>query len=144
MKIFRQMPNLQSPAKHAFTTNALPEGSSNGRYRIALKKPLGIVLQQETGRSAIYVESLVEGGSAKKLGMVSEGDQLISTSGVIYTKTQEYSGTTVRGGLQVVQMNVLNESFDAVMAAIGSHPGHIPVELEFERAETQLELDKTE
>jgi len=109
-----------------------------------LKKPLGIVLEQEKGSNAICVESLVMGGAAEKTGMVAKGDQLITTSGVIYTNEKKYGSTVVKGGLQVVQMNVLDESFDAVMAAIGSHPGHIPVELEFVRAAEDQAVESSE
>lgn len=38
-----------------------------------------------------------------------QGDQLISTSGIVYTTKQKYGGTTVRGGEQIVQLNIVNE-----------------------------------
>lgn len=39
------------------------------------------------------------------------------------------------GGEQIVRVMVRNESFDTIMAAIGSHPGNIPVVLEFQQCE---------
>lgn len=127
--------------------------------------------------------------------MCLQGDQLIATSGVIYTKTSDYNGAQVKMGQQVVRMTVMGEvrggargsrptrhtmlwgpwvsvsvrlrsrppagscpqpplllcgmapqshvlwlscgcavqSFKTVSAAIGSHPGHMEVKLEFQR-----------
>ncbi|CAD7700041.1 unnamed protein product, partial [Ostreobium quekettii] len=107
------------------------------RYQVLLSKPLGIVLE-EANSSGIYVAEVVEGGNAARSGQISVGDQLISTSGVIYTTSQTYGATEVRGGEKVVQMNTMNETFDSVLAAIGSHPGHVPVRLEFQRCGDDL------
>eukprot|EP00210_Caulerpa_lentillifera_P001656 g1592.t1 len=85
------------------------ESFSSNRYKITIKKPLGLVLEQSFGSNLIYVESLVEGGNAESTGIVQQGDQLISTSGVIYTKEQSYGSTMVKGGQKVVRMNVTNE-----------------------------------
>lgn len=41
-----------------------------------------------------------------------QGDQLIATSGVIYTKTSDYNGAQVKMGQQVVRMQVMGEVRD--------------------------------
>ena len=41
----------------------------------------------------------------------------------------------VKSGQEVVRLNVRGESFKTVMAAIGSHPGHIDVKLELQKCE---------
>mmetsp|Transcript_20526 Transcript_20526/g.53694 ORF Transcript_20526/g.53694 Transcript_20526/m.53694 type:complete len:177 (-) Transcript_20526:974-1504(-) len=101
------------------------------RYSVTLSKPLGVVLEEKN--QSIYVGEVVQGGNAERSGLISAGDVLISTSGYVYTKENEYQGNMVRSGETLVTMNVKGESFDTVMAAIGSHPGHVQVQLEFER-----------
>jgi hypothetical protein len=64
-----------------------------------------------------------------------QGDQLISTSGVTYTRTEDYGGVTVRKGQEIVTLNCLGESFKTVSAAIGSHPASIPVRLTCQRCD---------
>ena len=63
------------------------------------------------------------------------GDSLIATSGLTYTRTQEYQGNVVRGGEQMVRVMVRNNSWKTVMAAISSHPAHLKVTLEFQRCQ---------
>eukprot|EP01024_Parvocaulis_polyphysoides_P007419 TRINITY_DN12207_c0_g1_i1.p2 TRINITY_DN12207_c0_g1~~TRINITY_DN12207_c0_g1_i1.p2 ORF type:complete len:165 (-),score=17.47 TRINITY_DN12207_c0_g1_i1:314-769(-) len=110
----------------------IPPGCS--RYQIQLRKPLGLVLE-ETKEGKIIVAEIVPEGSADQLGTITVGDELIATSGVTYSGSSDYGGAQVRTGQQVVRLNVNGERFETVMAAIGSHPGHIPVELEFQRCE---------
>lgn len=100
-----------------------------------LRKPLGIVLEQDSKNGNIYVVEIKADGSAARDGSVSLGDQLVATSGVVYTSETEYNGAMVKGGQQLVRMLVLGETFKTVAAAIGSHPGHMPVTLEFQRCE---------
>jgi hypothetical protein len=64
-----------------------------------------------------------------------QGDQLISTSGVTYTRTEDYGGVQVRKGQEIVTLNCTAESFKTVSAAIGSHPASIPVRLTFQRCD---------
>mmetsp|Transcript_25992 Transcript_25992/g.56657 ORF Transcript_25992/g.56657 Transcript_25992/m.56657 type:complete len:161 (-) Transcript_25992:651-1133(-) len=111
----------------------VPIGCS--RYTVSLKKPLGLVLEQKSSNGNIYVVDIKPESSAEKSGQISIGDQLIATSGVVYTKELDYAGATVKGGQEIVRLLVLGEEFKTVSAAIGSHPGHIPVTLEFQRCE---------
>mmetsp|Transcript_28711 Transcript_28711/g.80821 ORF Transcript_28711/g.80821 Transcript_28711/m.80821 type:complete len:192 (+) Transcript_28711:105-680(+) len=103
------------------------------RYSVTLRKPLGLVLEEDKAGNILVAEVVPE-GNADKSGVISEGDKLIATSGYVYTTENQYTGNTVRGGEQLVKMTVKGEKFDTVMAAIGSHPGHIKVQLELERA----------
>eukprot|EP01023_Acetabularia_acetabulum_P014093 TRINITY_DN1692_c0_g1_i1.p1 TRINITY_DN1692_c0_g1~~TRINITY_DN1692_c0_g1_i1.p1 ORF type:complete len:151 (+),score=17.60 TRINITY_DN1692_c0_g1_i1:84-536(+) len=112
--------------------NKIPPGCS--RYQIQLRKPLGLVLE-ETKEGKILVAEVVPKGSAEQIGEVTVGDELIATSGVTYSGSSDYAGTQVRTGQQIVRLYVSGEKFETVMAAIGSHPGHIPVELEFQRCQ---------
>ncbi|KAG2495368.1 hypothetical protein HYH03_006636 [Edaphochlamys debaryana] len=102
------------------------------RYTVSLKKPLGIVLEQDAKSGNIFVVEVKAGGSAALDGRVRVGDQLIATTGVTYSREEDYNGATVRQGQQVVRMRVMGESFKTVSAAIGSHPGHMPVTLELQ------------
>ena len=67
-----------------------------------------------------------------------QGDQLISTSGVTYTRTEDYGGVNVRKGQELVQISALGQPFKAVSAAIGSHPASIPVRLTFQRCDSTV------
>ncbi|GAB4818674.1 hypothetical protein N2152v2_005720 [Parachlorella kessleri] len=102
------------------------------RYSVQLSKPLGIVLEEDKS-GTIFVAEVVPGGNADRSGEVSVGDQLIATSGFTYTTQRRYQENWVKGGEQIVRMNVRGEDFKTVMAAIGSHPAHIKVQLEFQR-----------
>ena len=73
--------------------------------------------------------------NAARSGEVGVGDSLIATSGLTYTRTQEYQGNVVRGGEQMVRVMVRNNSWKTVMAAISSHPAHLKVTLEFQRCQ---------
>ena len=64
-----------------------------------------------------------------------QGDELIATSGVTYTKSSEYGEVIVKMGQQVVRIKTRGQEWATIRAAIGSHPGHIPVKLEFQRCE---------
>ncbi|GLC37350.1 hypothetical protein PLESTB_001596900 [Pleodorina starrii] len=114
----------------------VPIGCS--RYSVALRKPLGIVLEQDSKSGNIFVVEIKPDGSAARDGRVKLGDQLIATSGVIYTTESDYGGATVKGGQQVVRLRVQGETFKTVSAAIGSHPGHMAVTLEFQRCDTYI------
>ncbi|KAG2439932.1 hypothetical protein HXX76_004051 [Chlamydomonas incerta] len=105
------------------------------RYSVSLKKPLGVVLEQDVKSGNIFVVELKAGGSAALDGRIKVGDQLLATSGVIYTSESDYGGAMVKGGQQLVRLRVQGETFKTVSAAIGSHPGHIPVTMEFQRCD---------
>lgn len=65
----------------------------------------------------------------------AQGDQLISTTGVTYNRTDDYLGVTVRKGQQVVTLSCASESLKTVSAAIGSHPAGMPVRLTLQKCE---------
>lgn len=118
-------------ASSSVDQNGVPPGCS--RYSISVKKPLGLVLEQNKDTGVITIVEIAPEGNAAKTGLVAVGDQLIATSGVVYNKESEYGGAKVKMGQEVVRMTVMGESFKTVSAAIGSHPGHMEVKLEFQR-----------
>jgi len=128
----RLIPSASTEASsESAEVTAEERSSAASRYSVSLSKPLGLILE-ENSNNVIYVAEIVAGGNADRSGLISAGDTLISTSGYVYTNSNEYTGNMVRSGEQLVTMNVKGEKFDTVMAAIGSHPGHIQVQLEFE------------
>ncbi|KAJ9525598.1 hypothetical protein QJQ45_003370 [Haematococcus lacustris] len=91
--------------------------------------------KQDTKTLAITIADIKPDGSAAKAPeRMCVGDQLIATSGVTYDREADY-GVMVKMGQKVVRLMVQGETFKTVSAAIGSHPGHIPVTLEFQRCE---------
>lgn len=132
------VPRAQDPAAAAAAAPSVAESSTDippgcSRYSVSLTKPLGIVLEENKATGAITVAEIVAGGSAEKNGEVAVGDVLIATSGYVRTTEQSYGEVTVRGGEQMVRLTVRGESFDTVLAAIGSVPGNMAVTLEFQR-----------
>lgn len=114
----------------------LSEEQTNSRtdcFSVTLSKPLGLVLEMNQTTGNVTVVEIQAGGNAEKSGMIMEGDVLVSTTGYTRTTEQVYGETTVRGGERIVRLTVRGESFDTVLAAIGSHPASIPVTLEFRR-----------
>ena len=55
----------------------VPPGCS--RYEVKLKRPLGLVLEEDK-QGNIFVVEIVEEGNASKAGLVNVGDQLLYTS----------------------------------------------------------------
>jgi len=98
---------------------------------VTLQKPLGVVLEES--KDGIYVAEVQRGGNAERNGEINVGDMLISTSAWITTNEQTYGETRVPGGEERVKMAVRGQSFDSVMAAIGTHKAHQEVTLEFQR-----------
>ncbi|KAL4443216.1 hypothetical protein ABPG75_010971 [Micractinium tetrahymenae] len=106
------------------------------RYTVELPKPLGLVLEEGQGGRGVYVaEILAEGNAARLAPEIGVGDELIATNGMVYTTEQEYQGNKVRGGEQYVRLNVRNNDFKTVMAAIGTIKPPRPVVLEFQRCQ---------
>lgn len=102
------------------------------RYSINIKRPLGLVLEEKK-EGGIFVGEIVEGGNADKSGLVSVGDELIATSGVVFNSTQDYGGVSVKSGEETVRLAVRGEKFDTIMAAIASNPSQRTVTLEFQK-----------
>ncbi|XP_057833849.1 uncharacterized protein LOC131044522 isoform X3 [Cryptomeria japonica] len=107
-----------------------PPGCS--RFKVELSRPLGLVLEEDKA-GKIFVAEIVKDGNADKSGLVDIGDQLIATSAITYGNVEDYQGVKVRKGMQTVRLNVRGERFETVMAAIGTHPGHIKVTLELQK-----------
>ncbi|CAG9465076.1 unnamed protein product [Pedinophyceae sp. YPF-701] len=100
---------------------------------VQLSKPLGLVLEEDKKTKSIRVAEIVPGSSAARTGLVTVGDTLVATSGYVYTRESTYQDTVVKSGQQLVRLAVRGERFETVMAAIGSHPGHVPVTLELQK-----------
>ena len=171
--------------------------------RVSLKKPMGLVLEQNRKTMDIYVVEVLPEGSAAREGRIAAGDQLIATSAIVYSAEEDYGGVAVKKGEQKVRLMVKGESFDtgagagcscrmcaavwraarllsrpaaagadagarlarhsaaargaarrrqgadaasvvrgpcAVMRAIGTHPGHVPVTLDIQKCKTLKQL----
>ncbi|KAL3677982.1 hypothetical protein R1sor_020938 [Riccia sorocarpa] len=119
-------------ASDAEESDLPPPGCS--RVKVELKRPLGIGFA-ETKIGTIVVDEVIKGGNAENSGLVEVGDQLIATSAVVYSDADVYQGVTVRKGMQVVRLNVRGEKFKTVMAAIGTHPAYIKVNLELQKCQ---------
>jgi len=142
----RQRPRVlaSSPLKEAaevMRSLSSVDETAGKRYTVELKKPLGIVLQQNGDTSApVVVAEVKPESSAEKQG-VRPGDVLVATSGYTYTKEADYNEVWVKSGEKVVRLNARGESFKTISAAIRSHPGHIHVILEFQRPESDVESE---
>jgi len=82
---------------HCTSPKVQPPGGNN-RFTVTLKKPLGIVLE-EAASGIILVADVAAESAAEKAG-VKRGDQLLATSGVIYTKELDYAGERLKGCLE--------------------------------------------
>lgn len=63
------------------------------RVRLQLRKPLGLVLEM-TKSGRCYIVDVLPSGSAAKDGRIVAGDELISTSALVFSRTEDYG---VRG-----------------------------------------------
>ena len=98
-------PLPQSPARAGAPAvmQAKPEA-----VRLSLAKPLGLILEERPGGAGgVYVESLVDGGSALASGAVQPGDVVVSVAGTV----------------------VASLDFDSVMEAIGAAPDEVALTL---------------
>ena len=64
---------------------------------------------------------------------MSVGDQLLSTSALVFNSSSDYGGVSVKKGEETVKFAVRGEKFDTIMAAIGSNPSQRLVTLEFQK-----------
>ena len=107
-----------------------PPGCS--RYSIKVKRPLGLVLEEDK-QGNIFVAEVIEDGNAAKTGLVNAGDQLLFVSAVVFNKTNDYGGVQVKAGEETIKFMTRGEKFDTVMAAIGTNPSQRPVTLGFQK-----------
>jgi hypothetical protein len=87
-----------------------PPGCS--RYDVELRRPLGLVLE-ERATGDIVVAEVQASGHAEKVGSISIGDVLISTSAYIYTRESRYGEATVKSGETRVILNTRGEVWSA-------------------------------
>jgi len=102
------------------------------RYSIEVRKPLGLVLEEDKSGD-IFVMEVVAGGNSDKTGLVTVGDQLLATSAVVYNSTTDYGGVSVPKGEQTIRFAVRGEKFDTVMLAITTNPSQRLVTLDFQK-----------
>eukprot|EP00897_Mesotaenium_endlicherianum_P008561 jgi/Mesen1/7733/ME000407S06965 len=122
----------ESDSGYLTDTDEPPPGCS--RIKVELGRPLGLVLEEDKSGN-IFVAEVSSGGNAEKTGLIGVGDQLIATSAVVYNDSDDYGGVTVRKGMQLVRLNVRGESFNTVMAAIGTHPAYLKVNIELQKCQ---------
>lgn len=103
------------------------------RVRLQLTKPLGLVLEASKKTGSVFIVEVLPEGNAAKDGRVEVGDELISTSAVVYTTERDYGGVAVKGGQRMVRLVCKTEKFDTVLAAISTHPAHIAVTLDIQK-----------
>jgi len=71
--------------------------------------------------------------NAAKAGLINVGDQLLTTSAMVFNSTQDYGGVRVRKGEETIRFATRGEDFKTVMAAISSVPSQRLVVLEFQK-----------
>ena len=95
---------------------------------VTIKKPLGLVLEENPDGMVIVAE-VVPGGNADKAGAnVKERDIIVGTSAVVLKKDEasgryekEGYGDTPYTNWETIYFDCVGQSFDTVMAAIGSN-----------------------
>ena len=107
-----------------------PPGCS--RYSIKVKRPLGLVLEEDK-QGNIFVAEVIEDGNSAKTGLVNVGDQLLYVSAVVFNKTNDYGGVQVKAGEETIKFMTRGEKFDTVMTAIGTNPSQRLVTLGFQK-----------
>ena len=76
-----------------------PPGCS--RYEVRIKKPLGLVLEEDkTGK--IFVAEILEDSNAARAGLINVGDQLLATSAMVFNSAQDYGGVSVKKGEETI------------------------------------------
>ena len=85
-----------------------PDRAGEQLIELRLERPLGLILEEEGGRSGVRVAAVTPGGSADRCGQVLPGDSVVAVG------ANDCSG----------------ESLDAVLAAVsGSPPGPVALRL---------------
>jgi hypothetical protein len=91
------------------------------RVSVEVKKPLGLILEED-GLGGIVVVEVVSEGNSAKTKLIRKGDKILAISAQIKTRTQDYGGVSVGSGEEMIRLQVQGEKFDAIMAAISSYP----------------------
>jgi hypothetical protein len=120
----------------ALSTSDFDEGATPppgcSRYTVNIKKPFGLVFEQDKASLVITVAELTPEGAAERAG-VGLGDQLIATSGVVYGAVEEYGEVQVKKQQQRIRLSARGETLKTIGAAVASHPGNWEVTLELQR-----------
>ena len=91
------------------------------RVSVEVKKPLGLILEED-GLGGIRVAEVIEEGNCAKTKLIRAGDKILAISAEIKTRTQDYGGVSVGSGEEMICLQVQGEKFDTIMAAISSYP----------------------
>jgi|TARA_B100001769_G_C22038809_1_gene558252 hypothetical protein len=91
------------------------------RVSVEVKKPLGLILEED-GLGGIRVAEVIEEGNCAKTKLIQAGDKILAISAEIKTRTQDYGGVSVGSGEEMIRLQVQGEKFDTIMAAISSYP----------------------
>lgn len=111
-------PRAAEKAQQVSADDLTPAGCE--RIRVSLKKPLGLVLEQNRASGDIFVVEVLPDCSAAKDGRIAVGDQLIATSAIVYATTEDYGGVSVKKGMQMVRLLVKGEKFDTGACVAGA------------------------
>ena len=82
-----------------------------GVYEVQMMKPLGIVFEEIEAGKGLYVQELVEGGNAEKVGVVQPGDILVGITAV----------KIVGAKYERRMIPARNFDFDTMVGAVGSN-----------------------
>ncbi|CAL6350751.1 unnamed protein product [Bathycoccus prasinos] len=121
----------QSKRRYAACASSAEGGGEGGeqdaipanctRVSVEVKKPLGLILEEDGLGGIVVVEVVFEGNSAKTK-LIRKGDKILAISAQIKTRTQDYGGVSVGSGEEMIRLQVQGEKFDTIMAAISSYP----------------------
>jgi hypothetical protein len=108
-----------SEGKEGEQDDAIPANCT--RVSVEVKKPLGLILEED-GLGGIVVVEVVSEGNSAKTKLIRKGDKILAISAQIKTRTQDYGGVSVGSGEEMIRLQVQGEKFDTIMAAISSYP----------------------
>lgn len=108
-----------------------------GVYEVSMLKPLGIIFEEVEVGKGVYVQDLVEGGNAERMGIIQKGDVLVGVTAV----------KVVGAKWERRLIPAKDLSFDTIVGAIGSNEpkwGCEDVVLQFMRPDDVEDMEKVE
>ena len=84
-----------SEGKEGEQDDAIPANCT--RVSVEVKKPLGLILEED-GLGGIVVVEVVSEGNSAKTKLIRKGDKILAISAQIKTRTQDYGGVSVGSG----------------------------------------------
>ena len=108
-----------TPSEGGEQDDAIPANCT--RVSVEVKKPLGLILEED-GLGGIVVVEVVSEGNSAKTKLIRKGDKILAISAQIKTRFQDYGGVSVGSGEEMIRLQVQGEKFDTIMAAISSYP----------------------